>query len=63
MVHCPECEATLADESDVEFVKADSKTGIIAASKRFYAANCAECGATLGSGVAGAKAGGNGGAV
>lgn len=60
MVHCPECEATLADASDVEFVEMDATTGFFKASKRFYVANCAECGATLGSGVAGAKAGGAG---
>ncbi|WP_256392075.1 hypothetical protein [Natronoarchaeum rubrum] len=63
MVHCPECEATLAEASDVEFVETDAETGIIAASKRFYAVECVECGTTLGSGVAGAKAGGGGGAV
>ncbi|GAA0674801.1 hypothetical protein ACFQDG_17135 [Natronoarchaeum mannanilyticum] len=59
MVHCPECESTLAEASDVEFVETEATTGIIAASKRFYAVECAECGTTLGSGVAGAKAGGN----
>ena len=58
MVHCPDCETTLANESDVEFVEVDSKTGFFAASKRFYVVNCAACGKTLGSGVAGAKAGG-----
>lgn len=65
MAHCPECEATLADASDVEFVETDATTGIVAASKRFYAVNCAECGATLGSDVAAAQGngGGGGGAV
>ncbi|GGO00302.1 hypothetical protein [Haloarcula pellucida] len=58
MVHCPDCETALADESDVEFVEMDATTGFLAASKRFYVANCAECGNTLGSGVAGAKGGG-----
>ncbi|WP_435365254.1 hypothetical protein [Haloarchaeobius sp. DYHT-AS-18] len=60
MVHCPACETTLADASDVEFTETDATTGFIAASKRFYVASCAECGETLGSGVAGAKAGGGG---
>ena len=60
MVHCPECNATLSEESDIEFVEMDSTTGLLKASKRFYVANCADCGATIGSGVAGAKAGGSG---
>jgi len=60
MVHCPECETTLADGSDVEFVEMGAETNVFAASKRFYAAECADCGHTLGSGVAGAKAGGDG---
>lgn len=60
MVHCPECDAILADESDIEFAEMDATTGFLAASKRFYVADCADCGATLGSGVAGAKAGGGG---
>lgn len=59
MVHCPDCGTTLANETDVEFGETDATTGFIAASKRFYVVNCAECGANLGSGVAGAKAGGN----
>ncbi|MDS0475787.1 hypothetical protein [Natrinema sp. 1APR25-10V2] len=63
MVHCPDCETTLSAESDIDFVEMDSTTGFLAASKRFYVANCAACGATIGSGVAGAKAGGGGGAV
>jgi len=61
MVHCPECETSLADAEDIEFVEMDSETGIVRASKRFYTANCAECGRTIGSGVAGAKS--NGGAA
>jgi hypothetical protein len=60
MVHCPDCETTLEASADIEFVEMDSTTGILAASKRFYVANCSECGRTLGSGVAGAKAGGGG---
>ncbi|WP_226007639.1 hypothetical protein [Natrinema salinisoli] len=58
MVHCPECDATLSAESDIDFVETEATTGFIAASKRFYVATCATCGATIGSGVAGAKAGG-----
>ena len=61
MVHCPECEASLDDPDDIEFVEMDSVTGFVKASKRFYTANCAECGRMLGSGVAGAKS--NAGAV
>ncbi|MFC7075627.1 hypothetical protein [Haloarcula halophila] len=60
MVHCPECETTLAEADDIEFSEMDATTGFLAASKRFYTANCAACGATIGSGVAGAKAGGGG---
>ncbi|WP_276270713.1 hypothetical protein [Haloarcula litorea] len=60
MVHCPDCEATLQSADDVAFVEMDATTGILAASKRFYVAECAECGSTIGSGVAGAKAGGGG---
>jgi len=61
MVHCPECQTTLASIDDIEFAETDSATGFIRASKRFYTANCAACGVTIGSGVAGAKS--NGGAV
>ncbi|WP_324756647.1 hypothetical protein [Haloarcula montana] len=60
MVHCPECETTLAEADDIEFAEMNATTGLLAASKRFYTANCAACGATIGSGVAGAKAGGGG---
>jgi hypothetical protein len=56
MVHCPECDTTLSDPEDVEFVEIDSQTGIFAASKRFYLTACAHCGAAIGTGVAGAKA-------
>jgi predicted nucleic-acid-binding Zn-ribbon protein len=54
MVHCPECETAIAEESDVEFVDMDSKIqGIFRSSKRFYVVACAGCGAAIGSGVAG----------
>jgi predicted nucleic-acid-binding Zn-ribbon protein len=56
MVHCPECEATFSDKSDVEFIEMDSSKGIFKASKRFYLVACGSCGAAIGSGVAGAKA-------
>ena len=55
MAHCPECETTLAEESDVEFVDMGSKSGFFKASKRFYLVACADCGAAIGSGVAGAR--------
>ena len=58
MTRCPECDAALSSESDVEFVELDATTGFFAASKRFDVAACAPCGATVGGGVAGAKAGG-----
>ena len=67
MVHCPDCESSLATTEDIEFVEMDAKIGFLTASKRFYTANCAACGATIGSGVAaksanGAAAAGAGGA-
>lgn len=61
MAHCPECGTTLEEGSDLSFAEMDATTGFLKASKRYYVANCANCGATIGSGVAGAKAGGNGG--
>ncbi|ACV46555.1 MULTISPECIES: hypothetical protein [Halomicrobium] len=61
MVHCPECQTPLETADDIEFAETDATTGFIKASKRFYTANCAACGLTIGSGVAGAKS--NGGAV
>jgi ribosomal protein S27E len=54
MVHCPECEATLAESEDVEFLDMDTSGGLFTASKRFYLVACADCGAAIGSGVAGA---------
>ncbi|UPV99736.1 hypothetical protein M0R88_14595 [Halorussus gelatinilyticus] len=54
MVHCPECETTLEEQADVEFLDMDSTTGIFKTSKRFYLVACADCGAAIGSGVAGA---------
>jgi hypothetical protein len=54
MVHCPECETTLEEQSDVEFLDMDPTTGFFEASKRFYLVACADGGAAIGSGVAGA---------
>jgi predicted nucleic-acid-binding Zn-ribbon protein len=54
MVHCPECDGEIAEESDVEFVDLDAKmAGIFRSSKRFYVVACNNCGAAIGSGVAG----------
>ena len=55
MAHCPDCEATLDEESDVEFVDMGAQTNFFTASKRFYLVACGHCGAAIGSGVAGAK--------
>ncbi|QIB72958.1 hypothetical protein GL213_00080 [Halogeometricum borinquense] len=60
MVHCPECQSTLSSSEDISFEETEARTGFIRASKRFYTANCASCGMTIGSGVAGAKANGGG---
>jgi len=56
MAHCPECDAPFDSPEGVEFVEMDAETNLFAASKRFYLVACAECGAALGGGVAGAKA-------
>lgn len=55
MAHCPECDETLAEPEDVDFVEMDAQFGFIKASKRFYLVACEHCGAAIGSGVAGAK--------
>lgn len=55
-MHCPNCETEIETGADVEFTDVDATTGLIRASKRYYTANCATCGHSLGSGVAGAKA-------
>jgi predicted nucleic-acid-binding Zn-ribbon protein len=60
MVHCPECEATLESMDDVAFDDTESRIGFVRASKRFYVVECAHCGYSLGSGVAGAGGGGGG---
>jgi len=53
MAHCPECEETLDEETDVEFVDVGAKPGFFKASKRFYLVACNHCGAAIGTGVAG----------
>lgn len=54
MVHCPECQAEITEESDVEFNDLDAKiAGLFRSSKRFYVVGCSSCGAAIGSGVAG----------
>jgi len=54
MVHCPECEGEIADVEDVEFLDMDSEiAGLFRSSKRFYVVACNDCGAAIGSGVAG----------
>lgn len=54
MVHCPECDGEIATEEDVEFVDLDAQmAGLFRSSKRFYVVACENCGAAIGSGVAG----------
>jgi len=55
MAHCPECDSVLEQEGDVEFANMGPKSGLFKASKRFYLVACGECGAAIGSGVAGAR--------
>jgi len=55
MVHCPECHATLESPEAVEFVDMETDSGIFEVTKRFYIAACADCGAAIGSGVAGGR--------
>lgn len=63
MVHCPECETTIETADDVAFVEVDARLGFVRASKRFYAAECADCGHVIGNGVAGARGNGGGAAA
>ncbi|WP_247730903.1 hypothetical protein [Halovivax limisalsi] len=55
MAHCSDCESPLESTADLEFRDVDSSIGFVNASKRYYVANCANCGATIGSGVAAAS--------
>jgi len=54
MVHCPACDAELTDQDAVEPLGMAATTGCFTASKRFYLVACDNCGAAIGSGVAGA---------
>ena len=54
MVHCAECGEELIEASDVKFEDLDAKvSGLFRSSKRFYVVGCNNCGAAIGSGVAG----------
>jgi predicted nucleic-acid-binding Zn-ribbon protein len=55
MAHCPECGATVGAAADVEFTDLASDLNVLSleSPKRFYAAACADCGHTFGTGVAG----------
>lgn len=44
----------MTDQDNVEFLDMESTTGFFTASKRFYLVACGNCGAAIGSGVAGA---------
>lgn len=55
MVHCPECDATMSEQDDIDFVDMEARAGFFRASKRFYVVACGECGAAIGGGVAGAR--------
>lgn len=60
MAHCPDCQSSIESTADLDFRDVDSSLGFINASKRYYVANCANCGATIGSGVAAASNNGAG---
>jgi len=60
MVHRPDCGTTLAEAADIDFTETDAEMGFHGVQALLYGV-CAACGATIGSGVAGAKAGGAGG--
>jgi hypothetical protein len=54
MVHCPDCDGEIAEELDVEFLDLDAKmAGLVRSSERLYVVACNDCGAAIGSGVAG----------
>jgi hypothetical protein len=56
MVGCQECGATFEREQDLEFVDLDVEQNWLSfqSPKRFYVTACADCGAIIGTGVAGA---------
>lgn len=61
MVHCPECDHTLATKGDVSFTDLDSEGQDLFSlstanmAKRFYVISCRHCDHVIGSGVAGAN--------
>lgn len=58
MAHCPDCQSSIESTADLDFRDVDSSLGFVTAPKRYYVANCANCGATIGSGVAAASSNG-----
>lgn len=56
MAQCPECSATFESEQDLTFEDIDVESNILSfeSAKRFYVTACNECGAIVGTGVAGA---------
>lgn len=58
MAHCPECDSTIVDLSDVTFEDVDeAPSGFFTSAKRYYVISCDSCEYVLGSGVAGALKG------
>lgn len=59
MTDCPECNRRVDSIDDVHFIDIDTEdTGLqlsFKAPKRLYIVACANCGAAVGGGVAGAK--------
>ena len=59
MVHCPECNHTLATKGDVSFNALDSETAEAFSfsqtnmGKEFYVISCSRCDHVIGNGVAG----------
>jgi len=56
MAQCPECSATFESEGDLTFEDIDAAANILSfeSAKRFYVTACGQCGAIVGTGVAGA---------
>ncbi len=56
MARCPECDATFNGEQDLSFEDIEVESNILSfqSAKRFYVTACNECGAIIGTGVAGA---------
>jgi len=53
--YCPECEAPLRGQFDLDVSEIESDPRLLAASKRYYVVNCASCDATIGGSVAAAN--------